>query len=62
MLGLSRILFTVLCFGSFILFVLIVYRRGAKREYDQIAQEIINDDDDPVANEIEKSKHGNGAK
>lgn len=47
MLDLARILFTVGCFGAFIVFVLIAYRKGAKSGYDQIAQEIVDDDDTP---------------
>ena len=47
MLDLARILFTVGCFGAFIVFVLIAYRKGAKSGYDQIAKEIVDDDDTP---------------
>ncbi|MBR7001425.1 MAG: CcoQ/FixQ family Cbb3-type cytochrome c oxidase assembly chaperone [Neisseriaceae bacterium] len=47
MLDLARILFTVGCFGAFIVFVLIAYRKGAKAGYDQIAKEVVDDDDTP---------------
>lgn len=45
--NLARILFTVGCFVAFLIFVLIVYRKGAKSGYDQIAKDIIDDDDTP---------------
>ena len=47
MLSLARILFTVGCFGAFLIFVLIAYRKGAKSGYDKIAKEIVDDDDTP---------------
>ena len=47
MLDLAQILFTVGCFGAFIVFVLIAYRKGAKSGYDKIAKEIVDDDDTP---------------
>ena len=55
MLSLARILFTVGCFGAFLIFVLIAYRKGAKSGYDQIAQEIVDDDDTPVTNNFSGS-------
>ena len=55
MLDLARILFTVGCFGAFLIFVLIVYRKGAKSGYDQIAQEIVDDDDTPVSDNLSGS-------
>ena len=55
MLDLARILFTVGCFGAFIVFVLIAYRKGAKSGYDQIAQEIVDDDDTPVTDNFSGS-------
>ena len=55
MLDLARILFTVGCFGAFIVFVLIAYRKGAKSGYDQIAKEIVDDDDTPVTDNFSGS-------
>ncbi|MBO7381651.1 MAG: CcoQ/FixQ family Cbb3-type cytochrome c oxidase assembly chaperone [Neisseriaceae bacterium] len=55
MLSLARILFTVGCFGAFLIFVLIAYRKGAKSGYDQIAQEIVDDDDTPVTDNFSGS-------
>ncbi|MBQ5429089.1 MAG: CcoQ/FixQ family Cbb3-type cytochrome c oxidase assembly chaperone [Neisseriaceae bacterium] len=51
----ARILFTVGCFGAFLIFVLIAYRKGAKSGYDQIAQEIVDDDDTPVTDNFSGS-------
>lgn len=45
MTNLARILFTVLCFGSFIAIFLITYRKGARGSYDDIARQIVDDDD-----------------
>lgn len=66
MITLARILFTVGCFSAFIIFVLITYRKGGKKSYDEVANEIINDDDTPHENtSFEQSSqdatHGNGA-
>lgn len=52
---LARILFTVGCFVAFLIFVLIVYRKGAKKEYDQIAKDIVDDDDDPPSAIVDNS-------
>lgn len=45
MTNLARILFTVLCFGSFIVILLITYRKGARGGYDDIARQIVEDND-----------------
>ena len=58
---LARILFTVGCFGAFLIFVLIVYRKGAKSGYDQIAKDIIDDDDDPSSSVSDSVKGHSGA-
>ncbi len=65
MIDLARILFTVGCFSAFIIFVLITYRKGGKKSYDEVARDIISDDDDPQGASFEQSgqdaTHGNGA-
>ena len=64
MIDLARTLFTVVCFGAFIAFVLIADRKGAKAEYDQIARGIVDDDDTPIANtssQKQSDSHENGA-
>lgn len=65
MITLARILFTVGCFSAFIIFVLITYRKGGKKSYDDVASGIISDDDDPHGSSFEQSSqdatHGNGA-
>lgn len=45
MVNTARILFTVFCFVSFILIVLLTYRKGAKSSYDDIARNVVDDDD-----------------
>ena len=63
MIDAARILFTVFCFGAFIGIVLITYRKGAKGSYDDIAQEIVDDDDVPEVKKLRAdSNHANGAK
>lgn len=62
MLNLARILFTVGCFGAFIVFVLIAYRKGAKAGYDHIAQEIVDDDDTPSIGNLSGSLKDSSAK
>lgn len=44
---LARILFMIVCFVAFGLIWIITYRRGAKKSYDDVASQIIEDDDDP---------------
>ena len=48
MVNTARILFTVFCFVSFILIVLLTYRKGAKSSYDDIARNVVDDDDLPL--------------
>ncbi|MDO5686187.1 MAG: CcoQ/FixQ family Cbb3-type cytochrome c oxidase assembly chaperone [Neisseria sp.] len=66
MIDLARILFTVLCFSAFIIFVLITYRKGARKGYKDVAQEIIDDNDTPwesttAEHSSPDATHGNGA-
>ncbi len=60
----ARSLYTLICFGSFIIIVLIVLRRGGKKEYDNIAKEIVDDDDLPheKSNAPNAVQHDHGAK
>lgn len=51
----ARSLFTVLVFISFILILYIVCNRHNKKNYDDVAQSIINDEDIPD----EKDNHNN---
>lgn len=63
--NLGRILFTVLCFGSFIILLFFTYRKGARKGYDDVARDIVDDDDStdnlPNINGQDSSTHGNGA-
>lgn len=67
MLNMSRILFTLLCFGAFLIIMLITYRKGGKKDYDSFAEKIIDDDDTPKNGGFEKhdlgqtETHENGA-
>jgi cytochrome c oxidase cbb3-type subunit 4 len=45
--SLARELFTVFCFGSFLLFAWIAYGKSSKQRYKEVAGMIIDDDDTP---------------
>lgn len=68
---LSQILYTFGVFVFFMMIVFITYRRGAKDEYDNIGQQIVDDDDAIHLENVEDaeetegqvgSDHHNGAK
>ncbi len=60
----ARSLYTVICFGSFLIIILIVLRKGGKKEYDQIANNVVDDDDLPHEknNAPNADQHDHGAK
>lgn len=62
---LARILFTVICFGFFIIILFFTYRKGARKDYDDAARDIVDDDDStealPEVNSQDSFTHGNGA-
>ncbi len=60
----ARSLYTVLCFGSFLIIVLIVLRKGGKKEYDSIADSVVDDDDLTYSNSDAPNaiQHDHGAK
>lgn len=59
---LARILYTLLCLGSFILIVFFAYRKCSKKGYDEAANQMFNDDDTPTntqdASVVDNHDHG----
>lgn len=43
----ARILYTLLCFGSFMLIAFFAYRKSSKKSYDEAANQLFEDDDTP---------------
>lgn len=62
----ARILYTLLCFGSFMLIAFFAYRKSSKKSYDEAANQLFEDDDTPRNEENQSTSdvhdHDHGAK
>lgn len=61
----ARILYTLLCFGSFIIIVFFAYKKSSKTNYDEAANQLFADDDTPHMEDQGMSgihDHDHGAK
>ena len=58
--NLGRALFTLLCFGTFVIVSWVAYSKSSKKRYDEVASMVIDDDDSP--SDVAGEEPSNGAK